>query len=74
MINLYSTKTSRMVKFKNVHKLCQDIENDPIIKDQMVDLSCLSVCAFGNVLAPVLVIAYTINNLDDMKNEGHESD
>ena len=74
MINLYSTKTSRMVKIKNVHKLCQDIENDPIIKDHMVDLSCLSVCAFGNFLAPVLVIAYTINNLDDMKNEGHESD
>ena len=74
MINLYSTKTSRMVKIKNVHKLCQDIENDPIIKDQMVDLRCLSVCAFGNFLALVLVIAYTINNLDDMKNEGHESD
>ena len=51
-----------MVKIKNIHKLCQDIENDPIIKDQMVDLSCLSVCAFGNFLAPVLVIAYTINN------------
>ena len=33
-----------MAKIKDVLKLCQDIENDPIIKDQMASLGCLLVC------------------------------
>ena len=64
VINLYSTGISRMVKIRDVHKLCQDIENNQIIKDQMTGLGCLLVCTFGNLLAPVLVLAHTINNLD----------
>ena len=32
VINLYSSGISGMVKIKDVHKLQQDIENDPIIK------------------------------------------
>ena len=38
-------------KIRDVHKLHQDIENDPIIKDQMTSLGCLLVCTFGNLLA-----------------------
>ena len=49
---------------KNVKKLRQDIEDDPIIKDQMADLGCLFVCTFGNYLAPVLIASHTANNLD----------
>ena len=64
VINLYSTGISRMVKIRNVHKLQQDIENDPIIKDQMASLGCLLVCTFGSLLAPALVLAHTINNSD----------
>ena len=64
VINLYSTGISRMVKVRDVKKLKQGIENDPIIKDQMADLGCLLVCTFGNVLAPILVAAHTANNLD----------
>ena len=41
VINLYSTSISRWVKIKDVKKLHQDIENDPIIKDQMVGLGNL---------------------------------
>ena len=41
-----------------------DIENDPIIKDQMTNLSCLFVCTFGDYLAPVLIAAQAANNLD----------
>ena len=57
----------------------QDIENDPIIKDQMAGLGCLFVCRFGNFLAPVLIVAHTANNGDfgdeqDHKSEGYESD
>ena len=68
-----------MVKIRDVKKLQQDIENDPIIKDQMANLGCLLVCTFGNFLAPVLVAAHTVNNLDlddeqGLKNEGYESD
>ena len=76
---MYSTGIYQWLKIKDVKKLCQDIENDPIIKDQMAGLGCLFVCAFGNYLAPVLIAAHTANNLDfrdepENKNEGYESD
>ena len=66
-----------MVKIRDVKKLRQDIENDPIIKDQMADLGCLLVCTFGSFLAPVSVAVHTVNNLDvghESENEGYESD
>ena len=79
VINLYSTGISQWLKIKDVKKLRQDIENDPIIKDQMADLGCLFVCTFGNYLAPVLIVAHTANNLhfgneQDHEKEGYESD
>ena len=64
VINLYATDISRWLKIKDVKKLRQNIENDPIIKDQMANLGCLFVCTFGNYLAPVLITAHTANNLD----------
>ena len=64
VINLYSTRISWWLKIKDVKKLRQDIENDPIIKDQMADLGCLFVCAFGDYLVPVLIAAHTANNID----------
>ena len=74
VINLYSTGISRMVKIRDVHKLQQDIDNDPIIKDQKASLGCLLVCTFGNLLAPVLVAAYTVNNLElGNESEGFKS-
>ena len=77
VINLYSTRISRVVKIRD--KLQQDIENDLIIKDQMANLDCLLVCTFGNFLAAVLVAAHTVHNLDvedkqGYENEGYESD
>ena len=79
VINLYSTGISRVVKIRDVKKLQQDIENDPIIKDQMANLGCLLVCTFGNFLAPVLVAAHTVNNLDlddkpENKDDSYESE
>ena len=79
VINLYSTGISRVVKIRDVRKLQQDIENDPIIKDEMASLGCLLVCTFDNLFALVLVAAHTVNNLDlgDKKrheNKGHESE
>ena len=35
VINLYSTGISRVVKIRDVKNLQQNIENDPIIKDQV---------------------------------------
>ena len=64
VINLYYTRISRVIKIRDVKKLQQDIENDPIIKDQMANLGCLLVCKFGNFRVPVLVAAHTVNNLD----------
>ena len=74
---MYPTGISRAVKIRDVKKLQQDIENDPIIKDQMANLGCLLVCTFGSFLAPVSVAAHTVNNLDlghELENEGYESD
>ena len=77
VINLYSPWISPWLEIKDVKKLRQDIENDPIIKDQMVGLGCLFVCTFGNYLAPVLIAAHTAINLDfgdEPRNEGYESE
>ena len=50
-----------------------------MIKDHMANLGCLLVCRFGNFLAPVLVVAHTVNKLDlgdeqGLENEGYKSD
>ena len=77
VINLYSPRVSQVVKIRGAKKLQQDIENDPIIKDQMADLDRLLVRTFGNFLVPVLVAAHTVNNLDlsdEPEDEGYGSD
>ena len=79
VINLYSTGISHMVRIRDIKKLKQDIENDPIIKDQMASLGYLLVCTFGNFLAPVLVAAHMVSNLglgdeQGYENEGYGSD
>ena len=74
VINLYSASIFRWFKIKAVKKLQHDIENDPIIKDHMANLGCLLVCTFGNLLAPVLVAAHTLNNLDLGDEQGHEKE
>ena len=75
VINLYFTGISPMVKIKDIHELRQDIENDLIIKGKMPGVGFLLVCTFDSLLAPVLVLAHTINNLDlGNENEGYESD
>ena len=76
VINLYSTGISWWLKIKDVKKLRQDIENDPIIKDQMANLGYLLVCTFDSFLAPVLVAVHTVNNLDlgdEPEDEGYTS-
>ena len=76
---VYSTGVSKEVKIKNVKKLQQDIEKDPIIQDQMVNLGCLLVFTFGKFLASALVTANKMNNLDlnheqSFENKGYESE
>ena len=78
VINLYLSGISQMVKIKDIKKLQQDIENNPIIRDQTANLGCLSVCTFCNFLVSVLVAAHTINNLDlrndkRFEDEGYKS-
>ena len=64
----------RFLKSGMLKKLKQDIENDPVIKGQMAHLGCLLVCSFGNFLAPLLVAAHTVNNLDLRDEQGHENE
>ena len=79
-INLYSTEISRWLKIKDVKKLRQGIENDPVIKDEMANLRCLLVCTFGNLLASVLVVVHAMNNLglgnepENKKNKKKETE
>ena len=40
VIKLYSNGISQFVKIRDVKKLRQDIEDDPLIKDQMVNFGC----------------------------------
>ena len=68
VISLYSTDIYQVVKIRDVLKLQQDIENDSITRDQMANIGCFLVSTFANVLAPVLVAAYTVNN----SHTGHE--
>ena len=75
---MYSTGISQWLKINDDKKLRQDIENDPIIKDQMAGLGCLFLCTFGKYLTPILITAHTANNVDfgdeqSHENEGHES-
>ena len=74
VINLYSTGISQWVKIKDVKKLCQGIENDLIIKDQMAGLGSLFVCTFGNYLMPVLIFAHRANNADFRNGQDHENE
>ena len=74
VINLYSTGVSRLLKVKDVQKLRQDIENYPIIKDQMANLGYLLVRNFGDFLAPSLVAAYRVNNVYHGDEQGHENE
>ena len=74
---MYSTSIVRWFQIKDVKKVRQDIDNDPIIKDQMANVGCLFVCTFGNYLAPILIAAHTAKNLylvDEPENEGYETD
>ena len=43
IIKLYSNGISRLVNIRNVKKLRQDIEDDPLIKDQITYLGCFLV-------------------------------
>ena len=44
------------------------------MKDQMANLGFLLVCTFRNFLAPVLVAAHTVNNLDLGDEQGLENE
>ena len=73
---MYSSGISQFVKIRDVKKLWQDIEDNPVIEDQMAALGCLLVYTFGDYLGGILVAVYTVNNLehdDELENEGYES-
>ena len=68
-INLYSSGISRFVKIRDVKKLRQNIEDDPVITDQITALGCLLVYTFGDYLAGILV-----DRGDEPENESYEGD
>ena len=60
---MYLTGVSQVVQMRDVHKLQQDIDNDPIITNQMDNLGCLLARTFVNFPAFVLVAVHTITSL-----------
>ena len=71
---MYSKGISQFVKIRGAKKLRQDIEDDPIIKDQIVNLGCLLVYGLSDYLAPALVGVHTLNNLDRGDEQNHENE
>ena len=71
IIKLYSNEISWLAKIRDVKKLKQDIADDPFIKDQMTYLGCFIVYTLGDYLAPVLVAAHILNNLDRGSEPGN---
>ena len=63
VISMYLTSVYQVVQMRDVHKLQHDIENDPIITDQMDNLGCLLARTFVNFLAFVLVAVHIITSL-----------
>ena len=49
-INLYYSRISQFVKIRDIKKLRQDIEDDPVIKDHMPALGSHLVYTFGDYL------------------------
>lgn len=68
IINLHLTVTPQVVKIKGIKVLQQDIDNYPIIRDQIAYLGCLLLHTFGNFFVPVLFATHTVKNLD-FRNE-----
>ena len=60
---MYLTGVSQVVQMRDVHKLQQDIDNDPIITNQMDNLGCLLARTIVNFPAFVLVAVHTITSL-----------
>ena len=71
---MYSSGIFQFVKIRDVKKLWQDIEYNPVIEDQMAALGCLLVYTFGDYLAPILVFVHTVNNLDRADEQGHKNE
>ena len=83
-MNLYSIEMFKIVQIKEEEKT-EKRHDGLIIRDQMTNLGAFMVCASGNLLLPLLVVAYTLNkteigianeryigNHDDNDFVGHE--
>ena len=76
-INLYSNGIFQFVKIRDIKKLRQDIEDDPVIKDHMPALGSHLVYTFGDYLVLILVAVHTVNNVDfhnEPENESYEGE
>ena len=62
IINLYTNRITKFLKIDDLQQLRRDIEEDPIIKDSMADISALMVLTFGRWLAPLLITCHTANH------------
>lgn len=66
-ITLYAKVVDNVVPLYSTERLRGDIEEDLIIRDSMTDLGILVFSTIGKFLAPLLLVAYTFNNVDISK-------
>ena len=64
LINLYSNGVCKVLKVDDIEQLRKDIDEDPIIKDSMADISASMVTTFRKWLSPVLVACHTANHIE----------
>lgn len=62
VVKMYSEGVSKVVNIDNVEQLRKDIDSDPIIKESMSQVGALMVTTFGKLLAPILLLAHTVNH------------
>ena len=62
LIKVYSNGVRKVLRIDDMEQLRKDIEEDPIIKDSMVDIGALMVSTFGKWLSPISIVCHTVNH------------
>ena len=69
LIKIYSNGVSKVLELDDMKQLRKDIDEDPIIKDSMVDIGALMVSTFGKWLSLILIVCHTETHIQGFYNQ-----
>ena len=69
LIKIYSNGVSKVLELDDMKQLRKDIDEDPIIKDSMVDIGALMVSTFGKWLSLILIVCHTETHIQGSNNQ-----